>query len=165
MTSRSIRFLAGIAAAALLVAGGAGGAGAARANHAEALSPAEAVLLDKVNAVRVDNGLRPLRVDATLERAARWYTSQMLSGNFFSHGDFGGRMEEFGVHGSIMGENLAWGAGRYGRAESVVERWLNSADHRANLLRPDYTRIGIGSLEGSFLGFRGSTVVTADFAG
>jgi uncharacterized protein YkwD len=154
--------LAAAAAAALLATGG---AGARPANHSDALSPAEAVLLDQVNAVRLENGLRPLRVDATLERAARWYTGQMLAGNFFSHGDFGGRMAEFGVRGSVMGENLAWGTGPYARASSVVGRWLSSADHRANLLRPDYTRIGIGSLEGRFLGFRGSTVVTADFAG
>ena len=118
-----------------------------------------------VNDVRVDNGLRPLHVDGTLERAARSHTSEMLAGNFFSHGDFGSRMAAFGVQGSVLAENLAWGAGSYARASSVVSQWLRSPEHRANLLRPGFTRVGIGALEGSFLGYRGSMVVTADFAG
>jgi len=42
---------------------------------------------------------------------------------------------------------------------------MASAGHRANLLRPGWTRIGIGSRLGTFHGYTGATVVTADFAG
>ena len=46
-----------------------------------------------------------------------------------------------------------------------MREWLASPEHRANLLRPGYARIGIGLVRGSFLGNGGATVVTADFAG
>jgi uncharacterized protein YkwD len=162
VSPRPILLIAAAAAAALLAAGG---VGAAPSSQAQSLSPSEYVLLRVVNQARTDNGLPPLRIDATLERAARWYSVQLLSSNEFDHGDFGDRMAEFGVRGSILGENLAWGSGPQGLASSVVARWLQSPDHRANLLRPSFTRIGIASVEGTFLGYSGSTVVTADFAG
>ena len=50
-------------------------------------------------------------------------------------------------------------------ARSIVGSWLASPGHRANLLRPAWKRIGIGSRTGEFLGYAGATVVTADFAG
>jgi uncharacterized protein YkwD len=46
-----------------------------------------------------------------------------------------------------------------------VRGWLASPGHRANLLRPGWTRIGIGARVGAFRGYSGVTVVTADFAG
>jgi uncharacterized protein YkwD len=42
---------------------------------------------------------------------------------------------------------------------------MRSPGHRANLLRPGWTRVGIGARVGTFQGYRGATVVTADFAG
>jgi uncharacterized protein YkwD len=89
----------------------------------------------------------------------------MLRNNYFAHGDFHGRMVAFHVSGAVAGENLAWGTGAYGRAHTIVAEWLASPEHRANLLRPGFTRIGIGLVRGSFLGSGGATIVTADFAG
>lgn len=126
---------------------------------------ASSSLLRAVNRTRVARGLRPLRVDATLVRAARSHSLAMLRGNFFSHGDFHGRMVAFGVRGPAAGENLAWGDGSYAAPASIVREWLASPEHRANLLRPGWTRIGIGLARGTFLGTGGATVVTADFAG
>jgi uncharacterized protein YkwD len=122
-------------------------------------------LLAAVNAARASHGLRPLHVAPTLERAARAHSRDMLQHNYFAHSDFGARMAAFRVPGPTMGENLAWGTGRYGQAASVVQKWLASPEHRRNLLRPGYSRIGIGIARGSFLGAGGATVVTADFAG
>jgi uncharacterized protein YkwD len=122
-------------------------------------------LLQAVNRTRVTHGLRPLRLDATLARAARSHSVQMLRGDYFSHGDFHGRMVAFHVQGPAAGENLAWGSGSYGQPSTIVAEWLASPEHRANLLRPGWTRIGIGIVRGTFLGNGGSTVVTADFAG
>ena len=119
-------------------------------------------LLDAVNAAREAYHLRPLRLDWNLERAARAHTRSMLRGNYFSHGDFAGRMLAFHLRG-FLGENLAWGAGGYGDPAAIVRMWLASPPHRANLLRPGFRRLGIGVAEGSFEGIPGVTLVTADF--
>jgi uncharacterized protein YkwD len=126
---------------------------------------AAASLLQAVNQTRTQYGLRPLKVDTTLIRAARAHSVEMLRTNVFSHGDFHSRMVTFHVVGPQAGENLAWGNGSYAAPAAIVDEWLNSPAHRANLLRPGWTRIGIGLARGTFLGNGGSTVVTADFAG
>jgi uncharacterized protein YkwD len=122
-------------------------------------------LLQAMNNARRTYGLRPLHLDARLGAAARSHSSDMLSRNYFAHGDFAARMASFHVRGPAEGENLAWGTGPYGRAAQIVREWLASPEHRANLLRPGFTRTGIGLVRGTFLGNTGATVVTADFAG
>ncbi|MGZ8717231.1 MAG: CAP domain-containing protein [Gaiellaceae bacterium] len=129
------------------------------------LSASERALVSVVNDVRGDHGLRPLRVDRALTRAARAYSATLLRTGVFTHGAMGARLAEHGARGPMFGENLAWGTGSRASARSVVRAWLSSPGHRANLLRPGWKRIGIGALKGSFQGHRGATVVTADFAG
>jgi uncharacterized protein YkwD len=126
---------------------------------------AVASLLQAVNQTRSSYGLRPLQIDVRLARAAKAHSVEMIRGNYFSHGDFQSRMNAFHVQGPAMGENLAWGNGSYAQASTMVSEWLASPSHRANLLHPGWTRIGIGLVRGTFLGNGGSTVVTADFAG
>jgi len=118
-----------------------------------------------VNATRASFGLRPVQLDRTLSSAARSHSVQMLRGNYFSHGDFNGRMLAFHVRGSVVGENLAWGTGAYSGAGTIVREWLASPGHRANLLSASYRRIGIGLAHGTFRGSGGALLVTADFAG
>ncbi|TML65334.1 MAG: CAP domain-containing protein, partial [Actinobacteria bacterium] len=65
----------------------------------------------------------------------------------------------------VVGENLAWGTGAYSAAKAIVQEWLASPEHRANLLRPGFRLVGVGSAVGTFVGRAGATVVTADFAG
>ena len=125
----------------------------------------ELSLLGAMNAARAAHGLGPLHFDAALERAAHAHSADMLRRNYFAHGSFGGRMLAFHVKGPTAGENLAWGTGPYGRAATIVQEWLASPEHRANLLRPGYSRVGLGIVQGSFQGAGGATVVTADFAG
>jgi len=122
-------------------------------------------ILQAVNQTRRAYGLRPLRLDGDLVRAARSHSAEMLRGNYFAHGDFHGRMVAFHVHGPVAGENLAWGNGPYARAATIVREWLASPEHRANLLHAGWTRIGIGVSSGTFLGSAGASIVTADFAG
>lgn len=129
------------------------------------LTQREAALLKEINRVRADHGLRPLRLDLTLERAARSHSGYMLRTGSFDHGNFSVRMAQFRVRAALAGENLAWGSGGLGAPSSVVSAWLASAPHRANLLRPGFRRIGVGAAVGAFLGYSGATVVTADFAG
>jgi uncharacterized protein YkwD len=89
----------------------------------------------------------------------------MLQNNVFTHGDFHGRMVSFHVRGPQAGENLAWGSGSYAEPATIISEWLASPEHRANLLRPGWTRIGIGLVRGTFLGNADTTIVTTDFAG
>jgi uncharacterized protein YkwD len=132
---------------------------------ASGLTRPEASLLRAMNRVRAQHGLAPLRYDAHLERAARAHSREMLASNTFAHGAFGTRMLQFDVTGSLAGENLAWGTGSLGTAGGVVASWLGSPEHRANLLRPSFRRVGVGELVGTFVGYRGARLVTADFAG
>ncbi len=137
----------------------------APAAGASSRSSAVDSLLRAVNQTRSAHGLRPLKIDTTLARAARAHSSEMLHGNYFSHGDFHARMVAFHVRGPQAGENLAWGDGAYAQTRAIVAEWLASPEHRANLLHAGWTRIGIGLARGTFLGNGGTTVVTADFAG
>jgi uncharacterized protein YkwD len=125
----------------------------------------ETSLLREMNRVRAEHGLGRLTADTHLIRAARSHSREMLGTNVFQHGAFSSRMAQFNVTGTLAGENLAWGTGARGTAQGIVVAWLASPGHRANLLRPSFTRVGISDLLGSFRGYRGAHVVTADFAG
>ena len=149
------RFLV-LAAAALVLAPTSSAAG---------LTRSEASILREMNRVRAAHGLGSLRPDSRLETAARAHSREMIRTGSFAHGAFGRRMLQFKVQGSFAGENLAWGVGDRGTARGIVAAWLASPGHRANLLRPSFRRVGIGALVGSFRGFAGANVVTADFAG
>jgi uncharacterized protein YkwD len=137
----------------------------APAGFSATLSPAESGLLRAVNATRAANGLSQLQVDSTLTLAARAHSREMLRGDYFAHGNFQSRMLGFHVRGPFAGENLAWGDGSFAAASTIISEWLRSPEHRANLLRPGFTRIGIGATQGPFLGASSATVLTADFAG
>jgi uncharacterized protein YkwD len=89
----------------------------------------------------------------------------MIATDVFAHGAFARRMLRFDVTGRIAGENLAWGTGSAGTARAIVAAWLASPEHRANLLRPSFRRIGVGDLLGPFQGYGDARVITADFAG
>jgi uncharacterized protein YkwD len=125
----------------------------------------ESSLLREMNRVRASYGLGRLSADTHLQRAARAHSKEMIGSNVFAHGAFGSRMLQFNVTGKVAGENLAWGTGARGTARGIVAAWLASPEHRANLLRPSFTRVGISDLLGAFHGYRGAHVVTADFAG
>ena len=100
-----------------------------------------------------------------MQRAARSHSAEILRSGSFAHGAFALRMRRFGVRGSFAGENLAWGVADRASARSIVAQWLASPGHRANLLRPGFRRVGLGQLFGTFAGYSGAAVVTADFAG
>jgi uncharacterized protein YkwD len=147
-------------AAALAAAGTIGGQAAAAT-----LTRSEFALLKVMNQVRVAHGIRPLRLDGRLERAARSHSRTMLRTGQFFHGAFTTRIRSTGVKAPRVGENLAWGVGVLARARAIVNMWLASPEHRANLLRRGFRRVGIGALTGTFAGHAGAFVVTADFAG
>jgi uncharacterized protein YkwD len=135
----------------------------ATAAQARGLTSSEASLLKTMNSVRASHGLAPLRVDYRLVRAARGHSADMMRRGYFAHGSVAGRAVAAGARGPLFGEDLAWAQGI--TAWWVVNHWLASPSHRAVLLRPGFTRVGIGYSFGTFIGHGGAGVVTADFAG
>jgi len=129
---------------------------------AQGLSSSETSLLRTMNNVRASHGLARLRVDYRLERVARGHSVDMLRHQYFAHGAFSARVNSSGAAGPLFGENLAFGPVS---SSWVVNAWLASPEHRANLLRPGFRRVGIGALVGRFEGSADTFVVTADFAG
>jgi uncharacterized protein YkwD len=126
---------------------------------------AELALLQAMNEARHAHGLAPLRIDARLQRTARRHSAVMLSTGTFAHGAFAARIRRAGVRARAIGENLAWAVGPMAAAHSLVNLWLASPEHRANLLRPGYRTVGVGERIGTFEGYAGAAVVTTDFAG
>lgn len=105
---------------------------------------AEAV--DLTNRERAGAGLPPLAVDPLLATAAQAYSTDMAARAFYSHTSPEGtqpwdRAAAAGSTRRSIGENIA--CGQRSPAE-VVEGWMNSPGHRANILKPDFTHIGIG---------------------
>ena len=118
-----------------------------------------------MNEARHAHGLAPLRIDARLQQTARRHSAVMLRTGTFAHGAFAARIRRAGVRARAIGENLAWAVGPMAAAHSLVNLWLASPEHRANLLRPGYRTVGVGERIGTFEGYAGAAVVTTDFAG
>jgi uncharacterized protein YkwD len=156
LVARRVTTLAAAALAVVIFSGQAQGA---------SLRRSEASLLSVMNQVRAAHGVRPLRLDPRLERAARAHTSEMFRAQSLFHGAFAARIRAVGVKAPEVGENLAWGTGSLSRARVIVNMWMASPEHRANLLRPGFRMVGVGALRGHFDGYARALVVTADFAG
>lgn len=105
-----------------------------------------AEVVDLTNRERTRAGLRALSVDPALTTAAQTYSADMAARAFYSHTSPEGsqpwdRAAAAGSRMRAIGENIA--CGQRSPAE-VVEGWMNSPGHRANILKPDFTHIGIG---------------------
>ena len=106
----------------------------------------EAQVVELINAERTKVGLLSLYAQSQLGIAARLHSADMACNDFFSHTGSDGsspadRIMRQGYSGYYFGENIAAG---YSTPESVVNAWMNSAGHRANILNTNYTEIGIG---------------------
>lgn len=104
-----------------------------------------------LNARRAEAGLAPLASSATLARAAEKHSEDMGERRFFSHDTPDGvepatRIVAAGYprDGVTVGENLAWGEETAATPREIVEGWMESPGHRANILRPEFREIGIG---------------------
>ena len=106
----------------------------------------ESEVVRLVNKVRRENGLNPLTQDWQLSRVARFKSQDMRDLGYFSHtsptyGSPFEMMRNFGISYRTAGENIAKG---YATPEAVVNAWMNSPGHRANILNSSYTHIGVG---------------------
>ncbi len=122
-------------------------------------SRVERSLLDAINLTREEFHLHPLIRDPRLDRAAHAHSDDMIRRRYFGHTTTLARLP-----GHVIGENLAWCSGDV-RAMTIVDAWLRSPEHRENLLRPGFRRIGIGVAVGRLGGAPQSRVVTVDFSG
>lgn len=108
-----------------------------------------AQVLTLVNAQRAQAGLSPLRLDTRVAQAAQVRAEEIQTS--FSHtrpdgSHFSTALKEAGVSYRSCGENIAWGQKT---PQQVMEGWMNSSGHRANILNPEYTAIGIGYAQNS----------------
>jgi len=105
-------------------------------------------IIDRTNLARAESGLLPLEANPQLTRAAESYAREMARRGWFDHTGPDGasvdvRAEAAGYTAwEYLGENLAMGAGRPD-AGAVVDRWLESADHRRNILSPELRETGV----------------------
>ncbi|MFJ8539606.1 CAP domain-containing protein [Streptomyces sp. NPDC093591] len=110
------------------------------------LSRTAAEVVELTNRERAGAGLRALAVDLVLTTAAQAHSADMVARAFYSHtspegGQPWDRAAAAGSTRRSIGENIA--CGQRSPAE-VVEGWMNSPGHRANILKRDFTHIGIG---------------------
>lgn len=108
-----------------------------------ALSYAEQVV-NLVNEERSKEGLSPLALDKTVAAAAQVRAQEIVTS--FSHTrpdgtSFATALKEQNISYRRAGENIAWGQKT---PEEVVNAWMNSSGHRANIMNPDFTSIGVG---------------------
>ena len=99
-----------------------------------------------VNEIRIQNGLKELTYDWELSRVARYKSQDMRDNNYFSHtspvyGSPFKMMKDFGITYRSAGENIAKGQAT---PQAVVNAWMNSSGHRANILNASFTHIGVG---------------------
>lgn len=113
-----------------------------------AVSAYEKKVVELTNQERAKNGLKPLALDTELSKVAREKSRDMQSKGYFSHtsptyGSPFEMMKKFGITYRSAGENIAMGQRT---PEEVVKAWMNSSGHRANILNPNYTHIGVGHI-------------------
>jgi uncharacterized protein YkwD len=97
-----------------------------------ALHPIEARIIEKTNSERARHGLSPLSVDPTLVSSARKHAAWMTNNRSMTHTS------------APVGENIAMGQHSSGE---VLNAWMNSSGHRANILNPGYRRIGVAAYQ------------------
>lgn len=126
------------------------------------------ITLCLVNRQRAAHGLRPLRDNAALDRAARGHSVDMVRRGYFSHTTpqgvspfqrILGTGYSAGRRACAMGENIAAGIGSYSTPAGIVGMWMSSSGHRANILDGTYRDSGIGVA----VGFPGYPSVGATF--
>ena len=116
-----------------------------------------------INETRAANGVRTLRPNPRLRRAAVSYTNSLLRGRFFSHhGDFDGhphsstpvgRLREVGYvrrgYVWIVGEDLRWSTPETSSAAEIIDMWMNSPVHRMWLLKSKLREVGVAGSRGT----------------
>jgi uncharacterized protein YkwD len=153
--------------------------GVAVAADAPRVAPAdrlEAAVLDELNLVRLEHGLRQLRLSPNLTAAADRHSLAMVNAGYFAHespdgSDFARRIKGFYKPRAVrrkwtVGENLIWRTDRL-TARAAVGAWLASPGHRENLLGHAFREVGISAVRAvsapGVFGGRRIVLLTVDF--
>lgn len=110
------------------------------------VSDYEKKVVELVNEIRKDYGLSELKLNTKLCAVAKAKSQDMKDNNYFSHtsptyGSPFDMIKSFGISYRTAGENIAMG---YRTPEEVVDGWMNSEGHRANILNGSFKEIGMG---------------------
>ena len=180
MVNRASRF--GILVAVAACVGALAGPAAAtdsqplhRVSQISAVNSMEPQVLAQINQIRTSRGLAALRLSASLSAAADQHSLEMAQDGYFAHNSFNGgafdkRIAHFyGIgkfHYWSVGENLLWRAPDIDAA-TALQMWMESPDHRANLLDPRWREIGLSAVRatgasGVYAGLD-ATIITTDF--
>jgi uncharacterized protein YkwD len=139
---------------------------------ADNVDAVRAAILCLHNQIRAQNNLPLLKENLKLRKAAIGHSNEMVSEGFFDHtnpdGDsFVDRIVGSGYakrnDGWTLGENLAWGTGDLSTAAGIMNAWMNSAGHKANILKKSYKEVGIGIRLGVPSDNGVGATITADF--
>ncbi|WP_081412317.1 CAP domain-containing protein [Tuberibacillus calidus] len=133
------------------------------AESSDSLNAFEKQVVELTNQERTKRGLKPLAIDPQLSKMARDKSADMRDHHYLSHqsptyGSPFDMMKKYGISYTTAGENIAAGQTT---PEEVVQAWMNSEGHRANILNPNYTAIGVGYVKGGSYG----SYWTQDFIG
>ncbi len=112
----------------------------------ESITSYEKEVIRLVNEIRKQNNLPALTENWEVSRVARIKSQDMVDNRYFSHTSpvYGSPFEmlkSFGISYRTAGENIAYGQRT---PQAVVDAWMNSSGHRANILNASFTQIGVG---------------------
>ena len=120
---------------------------------------------ERTNLLRIQNGLPPFVWDSDVCRMARIHSESMSRQTYFAHVTPEGlglrdRARAAGIlRYTVLGENIAYSQGFDDPGTFAVEKWMQSAKHRANILSPEFRAMSIGT----FVAPDGSVYLTQTF--
>jgi uncharacterized protein YkwD len=124
------------------------------------------------NQIRRQHNLPLLKDNAKLRKAAVGHSEDMVDEGYFDHTTPNGTSFVDRILGAgyakrneawTLGENLAWGTGDLSTASGVMQAWMNSAGHKANILKRSYKELGVGIRLGVPTDAGVGATFTADF--
>jgi uncharacterized protein YkwD len=127
-----------------------------------------------LNQQRAAHGLGRLSADRRLAAAALGHSKDMVAHRYFAHesrsgAPFTARIAATGWTRArrhyVVGENIGWASGYLASPRAMVQGWMHSAPHRANILEPRYRVVGIGVAFGVPVAGRGGATYSTDFGG
>jgi uncharacterized protein YkwD len=127
----------------------------------------ERAVVNQVNVIRAQHGLRALRRSSGLARAADVKAKEVARTSVLSHASPDGtpmhqRVRRY-VRARSVGEAIGYVPSRSRQAVTIVRAWMASPQHRSALLSPTFRRVGVGRRKGR-LGSGGVAVIAIDLA-
>ena len=175
MDVRGAKSVFAVALVALLGALAAPAAHSTKAENRVALSSLESGVLSDLNKIRVEHGLEPVKISARLTASAAQHSKEMGADGYFEHDSHDGTVfwkrigRWYGSSGYSfwsVGENLLWSSPQVD-PDGAMQLWMNSPEHRANILNARWREIGISAVHfasapGTYKGLE-VTIITTDF--